>query len=146
MAVSAKWYGLGMRAFARKEVDWGNDAIKGLLTTSSYTPNQDTHAYKSDLTSEVASGGGYTTGGIALTGLSISYDGANNRLVLDANDLSWPGATFTARNLIIYDNTPASDATRPLLGFVDFGVDQAPAGITFSVIWDTLGVLNMTAG
>lgn len=145
MAVTASWYGLGMRAFARKEVDWPNDAIKALLTTSSYTPNKDTHGYKSDLTSEVASGGGYTTGGIALTGLSVTYDAANDRLVLDANDIAWANATFTARNLIVYDNTPASDATRPLLGYVDFGANQSPAGITFSVIWDALGVLNMAA-
>ncbi|MFE2995011.1 hypothetical protein ACFXG4_08370 [Nocardia sp. NPDC059246] len=145
MAVTAKWYGLGLRAFARKEVDWGNDAIKALLTTSGYTPNQDTHAYKSDLTNELAATGGYTAGGIALTGLNISYDGANNRLILDANDISWPTATFTARNLIVYDNTPSTDATRPLLGYVDFGADQTPGGITFSVVWDALGVLNLAA-
>ncbi|WP_282775902.1 hypothetical protein [Nocardia sp. CC201C] len=144
MAVTAKWYGPGLKALCNKEIDWDSDSIRAMLTTATYVPNQDTHGYKSDVTNEIT-GTGYTAGGVLLTTIPLSYDAGSNRVILDANDISWPSATFTARNLVIYDDTPATAATKPLLGFVDFGADQSPSGITFSVIWDALGVLNLTA-
>jgi hypothetical protein len=78
-AVSAVWYGQAMLKLANKEIDLDSDTIKATLHTSAYTPNQDTHAYVSDITSEVANGNGYGTGGITLANKVVSYTGATTR-------------------------------------------------------------------
>ena len=43
-------------------IDWLNDTIKVMLVTSAYTPDQDAHDFKDDITNEI-SGTGYTAGG-----------------------------------------------------------------------------------
>ena len=143
MAVTAKIYGPAFLSAFNKEIDIDSDTIKAMLCTSSYTPNQDTHRYKSDVTNEVT-GTGYTAGGAALTGVTISYTGGTNVLKIDADPTSWPGSTITARYAVIYDSTPGADATRPLIGYVDFGADQSTTNGTFLLDWDPAGLVNVT--
>ena len=50
-------------------IDLDTDTIKVMLVTSTYTPNQDTHTKRSDVTNEV-SGTGYTAGGATLGAVS----------------------------------------------------------------------------
>ena len=45
-----------------KQIDFDSDALVWTLHTSTYTPNYDTHAFVSDLTNELTTGGGYTAG------------------------------------------------------------------------------------
>jgi hypothetical protein len=143
MAVTAYWYGRAFLSVFNKELDIDSDTIKCMLTTSTYSPNQDTHRYKSDVTNEV-SGTGYTAGGVTLTGVVQSYTGATNVWAFDADDASWTGASFTARYAVVYDSTPATDATRPLLTYVDFGGDQTVNGANFTVQWDAAGIAKVT--
>jgi hypothetical protein len=49
----------------------------------------------------------------------------------DADNPAWAGPIPAARNFIIYDSTPASDATRPLIGVIIADSDRQPAGIQF---------------
>lgn len=148
MAVSCKWYGLGLQgqysATAARRVDWVGDTIKVALCTSSYTPNQDTHDFYNDLTNEVANGNGYTTGGASLANKTTSYDTATNETRLDADDVSWTSSSFTARYAVVYKDTGAA-ATSPLLGYVDFGGDETVASGTLTITWDATGVLKITA-
>lgn len=144
MAVTAKWYGLGLKSLVNKEVDWDTDVIKVMLCTSTYSPDQDTHQYKSSVTNEV-SGTGYTAGGATLTTSAPTYTAGTNTLVLDAADVSWPNSTIVARYAVVYDSTPATDATRPLLGYVDFGQDVSTTAGTFSIVWDAAGILTISA-
>src|SRR5690606_10975703 len=127
-----------------KEIDWDGDDIKVMLCTSTYTPNQDTHQYKDDVTNEV-SGTGYTAGGIDLPTSAPSYTAGTNTLVLDGSDVSWPNSTIVARYAVIYNSTPATDATRPLLGYVDFGQDVSTTAGTFSIVWDAAGIFQISA-
>lgn len=55
MAVTAKWYGNGLKALAGGLVDFDSDTIKVSLHTSTYTPDQDAHDFQDDLTNEVTS-------------------------------------------------------------------------------------------
>lgn len=144
MAASAKLYGLAMKSILNKEIDWDTDAIKVMLCTSTYTPNQDTHQYKSDVTNEVT-GTGYTAGGATLTSCTSTYTAGTNTLTLDAADVSWPNSTIVARYAVIYDSTPATDATRPLLGYVDFDQNISTTAGTFSIVWDAAGLITATA-
>lgn len=147
MAVTAKWYGAGLlgqySATAARRVDWVPDTIKIALTTSSYTPNQDTHDFFDDITNEV-SGTGYTAGGATLASKTTAYDSSTNETRLDAADPSWATATFTTRYAVVYKDTGTA-STSPLLGYVDFGGDQTVSGATFGITFDSTGVLKVTA-
>ncbi len=143
IAVTAKFYGLFFKSLANKEIDLDSDTLKLMLTTSSYTPDQDTHQYKSSVTNEVT-GTGYTAGGVTIGSIVVSYNTSTNVLSFDGADGVWNSATFTARYGVLYDSTPSTDATRPLIGYVDFGADQSPSNGTLSVTWDASGIGAVT--
>ena len=101
MAVTAKWYGLAFKYAFQGEINV-TGTVKCMLTTSSYTPDQDAHYQSSDVTNEV-SGTGYTAGGATLSNVAITYTGATNTLKIDCDDIVWPSSTITARIAVIYD-------------------------------------------
>ena len=69
-----------------KEIDFNTDALKCQLHTSTYAPNLLTHDYQDDLTNEVAAGGEYVTGGVAMTTCAVT-------LVTAASAPAWATAT-----------------------------------------------------
>lgn len=144
MAVTAKLYGKALQSAFNKEIDWDTDVIKVMLCTSAYTPDQDTHQYKSSVTNE-ASGTGYVSGGATLATSAPSYTAGTNTLVLDAVDTAWTGSTITARYAVIYNSSPGTDATRPLIAYVDFGADVSTTAGTFTITWDAAGLVTLTA-
>lgn len=144
MAVTAKVYGRALLAALKKEMNLSTDTLKVMLCTSSYTPDQDAHDYKNDVTAEVT-GTGYTAGGATLAGVALTYDTATNTVKLDADDVSWAGATITARYAVIYDDTPSTAATKPLIAYVDFGADVTSTGGAFAITWDAAGIATFTA-
>ena len=144
MAVTAKAYGLVLKSLLNKEIDFDSDDIRIMLCTAGYTPDQDTHQYKNQVTNET-SGTGYTAGGVALASKAVTYTAGTNTLTLDCADPSWSTATITARYAVVYDNTPATDATRPLIGFIDFGADVSSTAGTFQITIDAAGLLTLTA-
>lgn len=139
MAVTAKFYSMLFESLLNKEIDLDADTIKTMLCSSSYTPNQDTHRYKSDVTSEIT-GTGYTAGGVSLTNITIAYNSTTNTITIDADNAQWTTATFTARYAVIYDTSPSGDTARPLIGYVDFGADISVSAGTFTVAWDATGL------
>lgn len=73
-----QWYRQALAKAMNKELDWDSDSWKITAHTSTYTPNLDTHAYVSDLTNELSTGGGYTSGGFAVTLSAPTYTAANS--------------------------------------------------------------------
>lgn len=144
MAVSAFWFGLGLKSIVEGKVNYTADTMNVMLCTSVFAPNQDTMQFKTDVTSE-AVGTGYTAGGQTLTSKTDSYNGATNTITLAAANTSWPASTITARYAVIYDATPATDATRPLLGYVDFGADVVSTNGAFTITWSASGILTLVA-
>lgn len=143
MAVTAKFYGNVFACAFNKEIDFDSDSIKVLLVTSAYAFDQDAHKYKSSITNEVT-GTGYTAGGATLASPTITYNAGTNLLVLDGADVSWANSTITARGAVIYDSTPATDATKPLIAFVDFGQDITSSGGNFTITWDATGIASIS--
>lgn len=141
---SSKAYGNLALALWSKKVDFANDDIRVMLVTSSYTPNQDTHDYLDDVQAYEATGTGYTANGQALASKTLTYDAANNVLVLDAADVTWAASTVTARYAVIFDNTGASAAAKPLIAYVDLLSDQASNNGNFVIEWDASGILRQT--
>ena len=143
MAHVAKFYGKFFLSLANKEIDMDSDAIKVMLCTSSYTPDQDAHQYKSSVTNEIT-GTGYTAGGVTLSSAAVTYTGASNLWAFDAADAQWTSATFTARVAVVYDSTPASDSVRPLVGYILFDADVPVTAATFTIAWDASGIATIT--
>lgn len=121
-------------------IDLDTDTIKVMLTTSSYTPNQDTHDFKDDITNEVSSSG-YTAGGAALANKTVTQDDTNNLAKFDADDLTWTSVTFSARYAVLYKDTGTA-STSPLIALIDFGSDQSPSAANFTITWSANGIMR----
>jgi len=120
-------------------MDLDNDAFKIMLTTSTYTPAA-THSVKADVTNEI-SGTGYTAGGATLQ--NVTWTESSGTVTLDATDVSWTSATFTARYAVIYDDTPASPLD-PLVCLIDFGTDKSVTAGTFTIQFHANGIFTLT--
>lgn len=143
MAVTALLYGKFLNSLGNKEIDLDTDVLKVMLCTSTYAPNQDTHQYKLDITNEIV-GTGYTATGATLASVTVTYTGGTNKYVLDAADSSWTTSTLTARYAVVYDSSPATDATRPIICYVDFGADVSTTAGTFQITWAAGGIVEFT--
>lgn len=143
MAVTAFFYGNAPLNAWDKKIDFNSDTIKVALCTSSYTPNQDTHDFFNDVTNEVT-GTGYTAGGATIANCTLTYTAGTNVLKLDGDDVSWPSSTITARYAVIYDSTPGTAATNPLIAYVDFGADVVSSAGTFTIAWHADGIATVT--
>jgi len=129
-----------------KEADLDTDTMKSQLHTSTYTPVQATHRYRSDLTNELSTASGYTAAGQALASPTLSNP-SGNIIMWDANDQVWTITTpsITFRYLVNYDSSPATDATRPLINYVDTGGDQTIQSTTLTFQWNVNGIITVTA-
>jgi hypothetical protein len=129
MATStARWYGPGILAMMNKEVDLNTDDLRMFFTTSSHTPDYDTHDYLNDLTSTLINGTNVPNTGIALTTEAIAVVGASDRVKFTHDDVVVANATAT-------DYAPGTDATRPILigGTFDTTLNPNAATLTIDV-------------
>lgn len=123
-------------------IDLDTDTINVMLVTSSYTPDQDLHEYRDDVTNEV-SGTGYTAGGSALAGKAVTADNTDNEGVFDANDVSWSTSTITARGAVLYKARGGASSADELICYIDFGSDKISTAGTFTIAWNAEGIVNL---
>lgn len=123
-------------------IDLDTDTIKVMLVTSSYTPNQDSHEDKADVTNEV-SGTGYTARGAALASKAVTKDTTDNEGVFDADDVTWSNSSITARGAVVYKDS-GTDATSWLIRYLDFGQDYISLNADFKITWNSEGIVNVT--
>lgn len=140
---TGKLYGNAILQALTSGIDWNSDTLKVMLCTSAYVPDQDAHVFKSDVTGEVV-GTGYTAGGVALSSVAITYTASTNVIKLDAADVTWSTSTISAQYAVIYDSTPSTDATRPLIAYWDAGAMQSSSGADFKITWGAAGIATVT--
>lgn len=99
--------------------DFTADTFKIALYTSSANLDQSTTEYTA--TGE-SSGSGYTAGGLALTGTTVTLSGT--AAYIDFADATWSSASFTARGALIYNSSKSNKAVAVL----DFGADKVANG------------------
>jgi hypothetical protein len=107
------------------------DTYKIALYVSTATLDGSTAAYTA--TGEVATAGGYTATGIALTAFTVGL--STNTATLDFADASWAAATITARGAMIYNSSSGTNggAANECVAVVNFGSDIVSTGGTFLV-------------
>lgn len=143
MAITAKLFGLVFSSLARGEINLPTHNIALQLHTSAFTPDQDTMDYADDLSSELTTTGGYTVGGKDLTSKTLTYTPGTNTWVFDAADVQWPTASFSFRTAVLLDRSPATPATRPLIGFQQSDTDITVSGGNLDVIWNAAGIVSI---
>jgi hypothetical protein len=139
-----KFFGKSLISVYNGEIDFNSHVIKVMHTSATYTPDQDVHDYKDDVTNEVT-GTNVVAGGFTADNCTMTYTGATNVFKLDHDDESI--ATATASGIatsVWYDSSPATDATRPLLGFVTWDVALSPSAGTLAVNLDAAGLATIT--
>jgi hypothetical protein len=121
----------GIHAFGTTVVRGGTgaDTFKCALFTSSATLGATTTAYSTS--NEVASGGGYTTGGNTLTVSQVptSTGGSGTAAWLDFDDTTWSASTITAAGALIYNSSQSNKAVAVL----DFGGDKSSSSGNFTI-------------
>jgi hypothetical protein len=111
------------------------DTIKMILVTSGYTPSA-SHNTIADLgANEVASGGGYTTGGQTLASKSISTESINSpaRAYFTANAVTWSSSTISAAYAVLYKYTGGTYSAEVMIGCYDFGGTKSSSSGNFTV-------------
>jgi hypothetical protein len=99
------------------------DTIKFALYTENSNLNEDTTIYT---VADEVSGGGYTAGGVVLTGVTINSSGST--AYVSFNNAVWSPASFTAAGGLIYN---ASKANRSI-AVISFGGNKTATN-TFTV-------------
>lgn len=127
--------------FAQGEINLATDSIKMMLVTSTYVPNGDTHAFRSDVTNEVV-GTAYTLGGKVMTTPLVTQDDTLNNAKFDTDDVAWAASTITAAAAVIYKDVGTA-GTDPLIAYYDFGGDIVSVAGTLTVTINVLGVLTI---
>lgn len=140
---TSKVYGLALQSLVSGQINFTGSTVKAILLTSSYSPNQDTHRFKSDLSGE-AVGTGYTAGGVTVTSKTATYASGTNTLTLGCADVVWAAATVSARYIAFYVDTGTA-STSPLISYVDFVSDVTSTGGAWTYPVPTAGIAQLTA-
>lgn len=145
MAISvAQAYGPGIKWIVTGAVDLDTDAINATLHTSTYTPDPDAHDFYNDATNEVAAGGGYSTGGVALTTKVVTVDGATNQVRFSCDPILFNfTASKTWRHLVLRKARGGASSADELIGYLSWDADQT-VSTPYTLTPDTTGLIRFT--
>ena len=133
MAVAIFAYDHLWKLILTSGIDLDTDTLKVALVTSGYTPSAAHTAWADVSANEVATGAGYTTGGIALanpvaTNANIDYD-----------DITWAALTKNFRYAVCYKSGSGGGLTNPLLWYALLDttpVDIVSNGSNYTIQWN----------
>lgn len=139
MTVTSHNYPKGVEDALKKQLNLSTDSLKVMLFAS-YTYSS-SHASMTDVkgAGTEATGTGYTAGGQALTGVTVSTSGTTTTLTC-ANP-SWGSSTITAAYAVFYDAQGGTDATNVPLVFWDLGGSQSSSSGSFTLTINGSGLL-----
>lgn len=95
------------------------------------------------ITKTESTGGGYTPGGLTLTGVAVTTVDTDDAMFdADNTSITPSGTALSGTHAILYDDTEADD---PPLALITFGETiTADPGIPFIFTWDALGLFRVT--
>ncbi len=123
---------------------------KAALFLAAGNANTLTNDVYGDLTSEHANANGYTTGGVAITG--VTWSESSGTVTFDCDNVQWTasGGSITARYVVIYKNATVNSVIKPLLCVCL--LDTSPADVTatdtntFTVTMNASGLFSVSGG
>lgn len=118
-------------SFKQDMLQAGQNIITDTLYMALYTAFSDIGAPTTvyTTTNEVT-GTGYTAGGVAVIGATLSTDTQTGTVYVDFANVSWPGASFTARGALIYNVTRSNKS----IAVLDFGSDKIFTSVSNTVV------------
>jgi hypothetical protein len=128
---------------SRGAIDMDTDTFRIILVTSSYTPDQDAHDRRDDITNEVT-GSGYTAGGVACA-CTVTKDTGTNQQIFTFAGVNWPTSTITARRGIIVKWRGGASSADELVMCNDFGANIVTTAQTFVVAASVITLQNASA-
>lgn len=143
MAASITLYDTFTEAVADGRIDLDTDTFKVALLTSTYTPSM-THDQYADLTNELSTANGYTSGGATLA--NVTWAQTSGSAKFDADDVVWTATDsgITARYAVIYDDTATG---KELVAYVLLDTSPADvtatAGNTLTLTWSASGIFAL---
>lgn len=141
MAVTISLYNHTAKLFAEGSLDAADTYKVKLLSAATFDATHTTLASTGG--TEATTGTGYTAGGQALSGVTVSTVTTNDAK-FDADDLTWTasGGSISAAYAIIYNDTDAND---PPIAFIDFDGTQTAGNTTdFKIVWNSSGIFTFT--
>lgn len=143
MAVTISIPGKVPGIFANKEVDWDTDVFHLIALSAAATYNQDTTDYLDDVIANEVTGTNWAAGGVVVTTIASAY--AAKTTTFDAVDVSQANVTMAnVRHFILVCYSPASNATRPIIVWIDLGADNSWVAQPVQVAWAATGVYRNT--
>ncbi len=127
MTASITFYNSFKEYVADGTFDLNTDSFKVALVSSSYTFSA-AHTVYADLTNELSTANGYTSGGAALA--SVTFSQTSGTATFDAADTTWTasGGSIVARRAVIYKDGTANTRVKPLIASIL--LDTTPADVT----------------
>ena len=120
------------------------DTVRVALMATGHTSSASTNVGLASVISNEMSntaGSAYVANGKTLANLEVTQESTHGKL--DADDIAWTTASFTAFYAVLYDDTPTSPAN-PLICSIDFGGGQQVTTGTFTIQWAAGGILTIT--
>lgn len=129
-------FNIAKKKLADGTFDLDSQTFKMALTTSAQAldatfAGTSTDCRYADLTAEVASGGGYTTGGKTLT---ATWTRATGTITFNVDSQAWTSSTITAKYAVIYLTTGNAD----LLCVVDLDTGGGSVSTTAGTLTITI--------
>lgn len=145
MSVTATVYGRLNVHLALGEAILDSAHLKALLVGSGYTFDADAHEWLSDITNE-AVGTNYVAGGVACTGVSVSYDPATDTTTVNCDDPVFTNVTIADVAGAVFYCSSGLPGTSPLVVFWQISPAEAPTGADYALTIPAGGLLAGTVG
>ena len=142
MASTGFVFNSALRDEARGDINYNVDTFKVLLVSNLASPSKDGWTRRSDVTNELATGSGYTAGGVTCSVTVGAVDTTNDRVDITLGSVEWPASSLTARYAIYYKSRGGASSADELVACVQFDADVTTIASTFSITASTLRKSN----
>lgn len=140
-AITVKIYGQGMLKTVTGSIDWDTDTFHLILRDNTDPPDLDADDFRNDLTGELATASGYTSGGVALASPAVTYDSATDQVRLDFADPSWTfSGSVTWRYGDVVKWRGGASSADEVLANLDWGANQT-VSTPYTLTLDPAGLL-----
>lgn len=140
MAAPTIWYLNGLKKAIDRTLALGTP--KAMLVSAAYVLNQDTHDFIDDVSANEVTGTGVSAGGVTLSSVTTTLDGASNTVKLDAADITGISATFCY--VVVYVDTGTA-STSPVVSITDMSEGDAVDAVWTGVVWGANGIVSIAA-